>query len=376
MGTLNTMHELYIGVMTGTSVDAIDVALIACDAHNVRLLASHGHPFPEPLRAEVIALCQTGPDEIERLGRLDRQLARLMAEAVLALLDKTGISADQIRAIGSHGQTVRHRPEGQDGFTLQLGDANTLALLTGIAVVADFRRRDIALGGQGAPLVPAFHKAVFQSEQESRVIVNLGGIANITVLPKDPAAPVFGYDTGPANTLLDAWSLRHRGTVLDDGGRWAASGQADERLLTALLKDDYFARPAPKSTGREYFHLAWLDSQLAQQPASLPAHTVQATLLELTARSVADAVHQALPTTGSVFLCGGGVHNHTLVTRLQALLPQLTLSTTDALGVGADWVEAMAFAWLAQRYCHGLPGNLPEVTGASRAAVLGGYYPS
>ncbi|MBI2381419.1 MAG: anhydro-N-acetylmuramic acid kinase [Gammaproteobacteria bacterium] len=366
--------ELYIGLMSGTSVDALDVALVEIGAQT-RLLAAHAHEIPDDLRAAVHGLCASGEREVERLGRLDRVLARLFAEGVQAILSKTGIPASAVRAIGSHGQTVRHHPDGPDGFTLQLGDANTLAVLTGIPVVADFRRKDIALGGQGAPLLPIFHNAMFRQAGAARAVVNIGGIANITVLPAEPTAPVFGYDTGPGNTLMDAWSERQRGMRLDEGGEWAASGKSDEGLVAAMLQDPYFARAFPKSTGRELFHLNWLDGHLARRDRELEAEDVQASLLQLTTRSIAAQVRQQIPVGGAAYLCGGGVHNRALILALRAALPGLDVQTTDMLGIGADWVEAMAFAWLAYRHCHGLPGNLPEVTGASRLAVLGGYYP-
>lgn len=369
-------NELYIGLMSGTSVDAIDAALVEIGDSGVRLLASHSHGLPDTVKAAVIALCRPGPDEVQRLGALDRVLGELFAEAVLALLGKTGIPATAVRAIGSHGQTVRHHPDGPQGYSLQLGDANTIAARTGIPVVADFRRKDVALGGQGAPLMPGFHKAVFRNADSDRAVVNLGGIANITVLPKDPDQAVWGYDTGPANGLMDAWSFQHQGVMLDEGGAWAASGQVDWSLLARLLAEPYFLQAPPKSTGRELFNMDWLARNLAGAGERARPEDVQATLLELSARSVAEAVKSALPAGGSVFLCGGGVHNRALLARLRALLPEYGVAPTDTLGVGADWVEAMGFAWLAQCHCHGLPGNLPEVTGARRLAVLGGYYPA
>lgn len=369
------MSELYVGLMSGTSVDAIDAALVEIEADSVRLLASHSHAIPDAVRAAIICLCRPGPDEIIRLGMLDRTLGELFADATLTLLGKASIPAEAVRAIGSHGQTVRHHPDGPHGYSLQLGDANTIAIRTRIPVVADFRRKDIALGGQGAPLVPAFHNAVFRSPESDRAIVNIGGIANITVLPHDPAQRVYGYDIGPGNTLMDAWSFKHRGVMVDEDGAWGGSGNVLLNLLTRLIAEPYFLQRAPKSTGRELFNLDWLSRIIGEVGAQLRPEDVQATLQELTARTIADAVKQALPRGGGVFVCGGGVHNQALMARLRALLPEFGVAPTDALGVGADWVEAMAFAWLAQRHLFRLPGNLPEVTGARSPAILGGYYP-
>lgn len=366
------MSELYIGLMSGTSMDAIDAVLVDF-SQGIRLLGTHSVPLPEELRHRVAALCRSGPDEIERMGRLDVELGERFAEAALAVLGTSEHAAGQVRAIGSHGQTIRHRPQAHPAFTLQIGDPNVIAERCGVPVVADFRRRDMAAGGQGAPLVPAFHAGVFGSPRD-RVILNLGGIANITVLPGGHPDAVRGHDTGPANLLMDAWCLRHRGEAYDAGGAWAASGDIHSGLLVRLLAHPYFGRPAPKSTGREEFNLEWLlgeISELAQEP--LP-EDVQATLLELTARSAAEGILATGLPPGEVLLCGGGAYNQRLWQRLEALLPGWTLLSTAELGLAPTWVEATAFAWLARQTMLGHAGNLPAVTGARGPRVLGAIY--
>jgi anhydro-N-acetylmuramic acid kinase len=362
--------EYFIGALSGTSIDGIDVAVVAFEPRPA-LVASHSMPYPAELRGDLLALCVPGDNEIDRLGRADVQAGRVFAQAVLALLAKAGLQPADIRAIGSHGQTIRHRPGGDAPFTLQIGDPHVIAAATGIPVVADFRRKDLAVGGQGAPLVPAFHEAVFRAPGIDRVVVNIGGIANLTVLPGDAGVPLAGFDTGPGNTLMDAWCRRVLGEPMDRGGALAARGSVLPALLAALLADPYFAKAPPKSTGPEYFSMQWLERLLA---AAGPADKadVQATLLALTAQSIADAIGSfpglARP---DVFVCGGGAHNGALMHALQRHLPGCAVDRTDALGVSVDWVEAMAFAWLAYRRLHDLPGNCPRVTGASRPAILG-----
>lgn len=368
--------ELYVGLMSGTSLDGIDAALVDLAAAP-RLLAAATYPLPPGLHAELVALCQPGPDEIERLGRADRALGLELAHAVRQLLAGAGVSPGAVRAIGSHGQTIRHRPAGigipGHPFTLQIGDPTSIAHHTGITTVADFRRRDVAAGGQGAPLVPAFHRAVF-SGARGRAIVNIGGIANVTGLPGQ--GPVLGFDTGPGNTLLDTWIQRQRGEPYDRDGLWAAAGTPLPELLAALLADPYFALPPPKSTGREYFNLPWLEPHLQRLAATADPADVQATLTELTARSIADAI-AALPfAAGEVFICGGGAYNRQLMQRLAALLQPRTVSTTAELGIAPEWVEAAAFAWLAQQTLKGAPGNEPTVTGAEKYCTLGAIYPA
>lgn len=374
---MTTSRELYVGLISGTSLDGIDAALVDFGAAQPTLITAATYPFAPALHSELVALCQPGVDEIERMGRADRALGEALATAVKTLLDKADVAATAVRAIGSHGQTIRHRPRlagdsSPHPFTLQIGDPATIAHRTGITTIADFRRRDIAAGGQGAPLVPAFHRAVFGGRRH-RVIVNIGGIANITALPSEGG--ILGFDTGPGNGLMDAWIRRHQSRSFDRDGSWAATGQPQPTLLAALLADPYFALPAPKSTGREYFHLDWLDQQLAGHPGIAPAD-VQATLLELTATSIAQTI-AALPfVANEVFICGGGAHNCRLMLRLEALLHPRLLANTGELGIAPDWVEAAAFAWLARETLANRPGNAPAVTGADRPCVLGAIHPA
>lgn len=367
------MSELYIGLMSGTSMDAIDAVLVDF-AQGMRLIGTHSLPLPPKLRASLASLCQSGPDEIERMGRADAELAELFAQAVQDLLASAQHHPSHVRAVGSHGQTIRHRPWSRPAFTLQIADPNIIAERCGIAVVADFRRRDMAAGGQGAPLVPAFHAAVFGDRARHRIVLNLGGIANVTVLPAGQPEAIHGFDTGPANTLMDSWCQRKQGKPYDAGGEWAAGGDVDEALLQRLLAHPYFARRPPKSTGREEFHLAWLEQELAACGAAPGDADVQSTLLELTARTVAEAVTSSGLDTGDLLLCGGGAFNTALWHRLHELLPQWALHSTADFGLAPTWVEATAFAWLARQTMLGQPGNLPAVTGACGPRVLGAIY--
>ena len=364
---------LFVGVLSGTSVDAVDAAVVRF-APNPELVATHSLAYPAELRAELLALCVPGENEIDRLGQADVAVGRLFAQTVVELLEKAEVPPGDIRAIGSHGQTIRHRPRTTPAFTLQIGDPNVIATETGFAVVADFRRKDMALGGQGAPLVPAFHEAVFRRAGVDRVIVNIGGIANVTVLSADAAAPVLGFDTGPGNTLLDAWCRESLGDPMDRDGAFAARGRVQPELLSAMTADPFFASRAPKSTGPEYFSLSWLERHIAAV-GRISEADVQATLVALTARTIDEAIAGA---TGGcdaeVFVCGGGVRNPELMRALRERLPGCAVETTAALGVDPGWVEAMAFAWLARQRMLGLPGNCPAVTGASRPAVLGGLF--
>ncbi|MDM5126409.1 anhydro-N-acetylmuramic acid kinase [Aeromonas salmonicida] len=367
------MIERYIGLMSGTSMDGIDAVLVMMDGDELRVEAAISHPWPTA--RELHELCTPSDNEIDRMGVADNLVAREFATATHALLAKAGLTPKDIRAIGSHGQTIRHRP--QLGFTLQIGNAALLAALTGIDVIADFRTMDMALGGQGAPLVPAFHQALFAKPGALRVVLNLGGIANISVLPGN-ADGVYGFDTGPANTLLDGWYRRHQphGGSYDAEGKWAASGQLIPALLEKLLTHPYFAAPAPKSTGREMFTLDWLDDELAG--SGYAPVDVQRTLQALTCHSIARQL-PALDEAGGgaeLFVCGGGAHNAPLLSELASLLPHWRIASTFDLGLAPDWVEGAAFAWLAQRFIHRQPGNLPAVTGASRLAVLGALYPA
>ena len=370
-------NGLYLGLMSGTSLDGVDCALVDLSGPPA-LAATRFLPYPLGLRDALLELSQSGSDELERAGRLSVELSALYATAVNGLLAEAGIEAAGIAAIGCHGQTVRHRPE--SGFTVQLVNPALLAERTGIMVVADFRSRDIAAGGQGAPLVPAFHAVCFRSTQRHRVVVNIGGIANLTDLPAPPNGAVRGFDSGPGNILLDVWASQHLGTHCDRDGRLASTGTVIPDLLERMLNDEYFDRPPPKSTGRERFNAKWLAAKLGDERdyrhAGHAAADVQATLAELTARTIAGAIERCCPGAEDVFACGGGVHNPDLMRRLQAGLGDRHLATTDALGVPADWVEAMAFAWLARQALNRSSGNLPEVTGARGPRVLGAVYPA
>ncbi len=362
------MNEIYIGLMSGTSADGVNAALVDLSENKPVLVGTVYHPFPPPIRHAILALYEPGPDEINRLGELDVVLGKIFANAVLELLQKTNISKENVRAIGSHGQTIRHHPQKTHPFTLQITDPNVIAAETGIITVADFRRRDVALGGQGAPLVPAFHQAIFADEKQNRVIVNIGGIANISVLANN--SPILGYDTGPGNALLDAWIEKHLQQSYDKNGAWASQGIMQAALLKTLLQDPYFTKPFPKSTGREYFHLAWLEKHITQTYSPLD---VQRTIVELTAITIAAAIKHHFQ-TAEVFICGGGVHNTFLMERLKALLPEYLLQSTHAFGVDPDWVEAMAFAWLAQQTLQKKSGNIASVTGARSNCILGGIF--
>jgi len=365
------MH-LYIGLMSGTSLDGIDAVLVSWDEDNRhQLLTTHRHDIPADLHLALQNLLHPGDHELDREGEADMRLGQVLAEAVAELLGKAGKTASEIRAIGSHGQTIRHRPHLATPFTRQIGNPSVIAELTGITTVADFRARDIAAGGEGAPLVPGYHAAAFQKPGADRAVVNIGGIANVTWLPGD-TGPVIGFDTGPGNTLLDQWILRHLNARHDANGSWAAGGSLLTNLLQRFRADDYFTQSPPKSTGRERFHLDWILSKLSGNES---AQDVQCTLTELTASTIADALLQQLPRPPrEVFLCGGGAHNRELVKRLQLRLNKIPVSSTESLGLHPDWVEAVAFAWLAHQTLGGHPGNLPSVTGARRPVVLGGIY--
>ncbi len=363
--------DLYLGLISGTSADGIDAALVEFEPQ-LRLVAGRTYAWDAATRECLIALGQGGEAKsLDELGELDVRVARAFADAVEKLIGEAGIDRADVRALGSHGQTVRHRPEAAFPFTWQLGDGNVLAERCGIATVADFRRRDVAAGGHGAPLMPAFHAAMLRSPGEDRAVLNLGGIANLTLLPRE--GEVRGFDTGPANALLDAWCERHTGNAFDAGGAFAAQGRVDDALLARLLDEAWFALPPPKSTGREQFHLPWVESRLRGDEA--PAD-VQATLLELSAATVADALRATQPQTKRVLACGGGVHNPALMERLAAWLPDATVESTAAHGLDPDFVEAMGFAWLARETLAGRPGNLPSVSGAKGPRVLGVVYPA
>lgn len=366
------LSSIHLGLISGTSADGIDAALVRFEPQ-CELVFGRTYPWEPALRQRLIALGQGGAaTSLDELGALDTTIALAFAETALRAIDDAGLTPAQIRAIGSHGQTVRHRPEGKAPFTWQMGDGNVIAERSGIATVADFRRRDVAAGGHGAPLMPAFHAAMLGDPEEDRAVLNLGGIGNLTLLPR--SGPVRGFDTGPANALLDAWCERHTGQPYDAGGGFAASGQVEPALLAALMDDAWFALPPPKSTGREQFHLAWLESRLGPLPPAPAA--VQASLLELSAATVADALLATQPETRRLMVCGGGVHNGQLLARIAARLPGVVVESTAAHGLDPDYVEAMGFAWLARETLAGRPGNLPSVTGARGPRVLGTVHPA
>lgn len=364
------MTERYIGLMSGTSADGIDGVIAEFDGDRlIGLLGSLHHEYPDVLRRRLIEVSVDQPAiTLAEFSALDAAIGDAFAVAARALIADSGVDPESITAIGSHGQTMFH--DGQNGLTLQMGDAHRIAAATGITTISDFRRLDMALGGQGAPLAPAFHQALFAHATESRCALNLGGIANITTLPADTRGSVIGYDTGPANGLMDEWMLRCTGRPFDDNGLFAAGGTANEAMIAALLADPYFALSAPKSTGRDYFRLDWA---LKSYPAllELAVQDVQASLAQVTVRSVADSVRRTMPDTARLIICGGGSRNAELLRLLGEVLPGIAIDTSDKHGLAPEWIEATAFAWLAMRRMTGQPGNLPSVTGARRAVSLG-----
>jgi anhydro-N-acetylmuramic acid kinase len=360
--------EIYAGLMSGTSLDGVDAVLVDFSQVQPRLIAKHYLPFDDALKNRLLALHLPGHNELHQAQMAGNQLAQLYAQSIFPLLSQANLSAKQVNAIGCHGQTIRHCPE--QGYTLQIGNAALLSELTGITVVSDFRSRDIAAGGQGAPLVPAFHDHVLRHPGIHRVIVNIGGISNLTNLQLNGGG-TSGFDCGPGNLLMDAWCMQHLGKHYDENGTWAASGQVLPNLLAQMLDEPFFALPPPKSTGRDLFNTTWLQNKLR---GNEHAEDVQATLLELTCRAIAQAIQNHCADATEIYLCGGGARNQTLYNRLIEMLPKRNLQTTDALGVNSDYLEAIAFAWLAQQALHGKPANLPTVTGARHPCVLGAIY--
>ena len=352
--------------MSGTSVDAIDAVLLQKSIDEMQLISAFSQPFPEDIKEQIIDLFEPGSNEIERLGTLDRQLGYLYSKCVHQLLSQSNIKPHEITAIGCHGQTIRHRPRNKLPFTIQIGDAHTLAIETNIPVVHQFRQADIALEGQGAPLTPLFHKAWFGNEDEDRCIVNIGGIANITALPR--SGGISGWDTGPGNGLMDAWIKQHRNKKYDHAGGWAARGSVIEPLLNNLLDAPYFALKAPKSTGKEEFTLAWLSQFEVDQFA---ATDVQRTLLELTVETISRDILSSEPIPSTAYICGGGAFNSLLLTNLTKRLAPIKVKTTEALGLSPSWVEASAFAWFADQFWHKRPSRIKGVTGATRNSILG-----
>ena len=374
-------HPLYIGLMSGTSLDGVDGVLVRAVPGDAGLQVLHHHhqALPGPLRTALLALNTPAANELHLAALAANGLSRCYAETVAALLRTAGVAPDAVCAVGAHGQTVRHRPGEFDGtgYTLQLLNGALLAEHCGIDVVCDFRSRDLAAGGQGAPLVPGFHAAVFHQPGLAQALLNLGGIANLTLL--DGQGGVRGFDCGPGNALLDAWCLQHLGRDFDDQGAWAASGQVDDALLAALLDEPFLAQPPPKSTGRDLFHPAWLAARLlaaGTQARALPAAAVQASLAELTVRAAEQALRAHLPSARRLLVCGGGAFNQHLMRRLAALLPGVLVASTDSAGLPPLQVEAAAFAWLARAFVQRQPGNCPAVTGAVGERVLGALYPA
>lgn len=367
-----TMRELYIGLMSGTSLDGVDAVVVAIDEHKIELIEHDEYPFPTELRKSILDICTGQATNLPIVGQIDHLLGKLYAKAVHRLLKKAKLLPSAIRAIGNHGQTVFHQPQGNEPFTIQLGDNNLISALTGIDTIADFRRLDMAVGGQGAPLVPAFHQYLFALRDSTTVILNIGGIANVSVIPT--THDVTGYDTGPGNMLMDAWCEMHTGSRFDKNGAWAASGEVDSTLLRKLMSDPYLQALPPKSTGREHYNLDWLQQQLAGNEAP---QDVQRTLCEFTAQSIANAI--SIHKQGDeceLLVCGGGANNSLLMQRLAALLPQWKVMLTSEKGISEDYMEAMAFAWLARQRVHNQPSNLPSVTGAKQSVSLGVIYPA
>ena len=368
----SAIANYYIGIMSGTSLDAIDLVVAQRTADGFKQIAGCAPALPEDLRSQLLKICQDKQVDLLTLGEVDHQFALTCADAVKQLLKDNHFSAGQICAIGSHGQTIFHSPLGKYPFTQQIGDANLIAAQTGITCVADFRRMDMAYGGQGAPLVPAFHQALFAQRGKNRVILNIGGIANISLLTS--TSKVLGYDTGPGNMLMDAWINKVKGSHFDKDAHFAKQGNVQPALLAQLLSEPYFTQPAPKSTGREKFNLAWLEKQLTKlQDASFADSDIQRTLLEFTALTISEQIK--MHNTGcEVFVCGGGALNPLLMSRLQSLMPLHKISDTNALGIDPMFVEAVAFAWLAEQRIFEKTVPLKSVTGAQQDAILGCVY--
>lgn len=365
-------QSLYIGVMSGTSLDGIDIVLVDILANKISLIASDCYPIPDSIRLDLLTICEQKQCSLEKLGEVDHQLGELYASSINDFINKYQI--DNIIAIGCHGQTIYHSPNGEHPFTMQIGDSNIIAAKTAITTIADFRRKDMAVGGQGAPLVPAFHQAIFATQDKNRMILNIGGISNITVLM--PNQPVIGYDTGPGNVLLDAWIMSQLKQSYDKDGNWAKTGQVNQLLLDELLNEAYFKLNYPKSTGRELFNLNWLKQKLLKYAIS--PQDIQATLVELTVQSTIDQL-LVLPNLDQLpcelLVCGGGASNQLIMARFKALLPNWHIATTDELAISGDYMEAMAFAWLAYCRINNITSNIPSVTGAIQSVSLGVIYP-
>lgn len=365
--------EKYVGLMSGTSLDGVDAVLVETNGTEITLLGHADYPMDAQLKSDVLSVCTGQATNLKMIGEIDHRLGHLFADATLHLLNTLSVDPASITAIGSHGQTLFHSPDTQYPFTTQLGDANIIAAKTGINTIADFRRKDMALGGQGAPLVPAFHHTLFGKPESTLIVLNIGGISNISILQKN--SPVIGYDTGPGNMLMDAWIYEHKQKNYDHNGEWARNGIIIHPLLSKLKQHSYFARPYPKSTGRELFNLEWFTQYIENQ--SYKAQDVQTTLLEFTVTTIVDQITKfRVGSETKLLVCGGGAHNQYLMERLQQHLPKWAVSTTNDYNVDSDNMEAMAFAWLAHQRVHDRPSNEPDVTGASRYASLGVIYPA
>lgn len=366
----------YIGIMSGTSVDGIDAVLVDFieESPYIRLIESYTTAFEKDLREDIVKLLETFTIHLQKLGEIDHRLGIAYAQASLELCKKAGIDISEVVAIGCHGQTIFHDPRGKYPFTMQIGDGNIIAAKTGICVVNDFRRLDMAFNGDGAPLTPVFNQCFLYSEKEKRALLNLGGIANITILSKDPSH-VLGFDNGPANCLMDLWIQKHKGEKYDKGGEWAKGGKVDKKLLETMLSDSYFKLKAPKSTGKELFNLPWLEKILSNYP-DVATQDVQATLLELTVVSIVEDIKLYCRDIDALYLCGGGAYNTYLIERVQSELGDIIIDTTEKIGLHPQWMEAVAFAWFAKRRLEMLPANLPSVTGAESLTLLGAVYQS
>ena len=373
------MSQHFIGLMSGTSIDSIDAVLVDFSTAAPAIIQTHSHSIPDELRQEILSLCQPGDNEIERMGQLDKQLGELFANAVKILLSQPECKNINVNAIGSHGQTIRHLPKGPHPFSLQIANPAMIAAQTGITTIGDFRTADIIAGGQGAPMVPAFHANIFCADDSNRVILNLGGIGNITILPagslSDPTQTnITGFDTGPGNLLMDSWTQQHFDKAYDDNGQLAKQGVVNNKLLAILLNDAYFGEKPPKSTGREYFNLDWLNRYLSNFTDTISPLDTLSTLNALTITTVANDILNYAPATTEVLVCGGGTKNSTVLEGLANALTSCQISTTEKYGIHPDWVEAVAFAWLAKRTLAGESGNIPSVTGARQHVILGGIY--
>lgn len=368
--------ELYIGLMSGTSMDAIDCVLVDFSSSMPKSISSLNYPIPEKLHQKITALLTPGDNEVQRVAQTDIELGQLFSQAVLQLLKESQINSGQVIAIGSHGQNIRHCPQSTPAYTVQIADPHGIAELTGITTVADFRKRDLVRGGQGAPLTPLFHQKFFHSEKQTRILINIGGIANVTVLPKLKTRHVVGFDSGPGNTLLDVWHRQHQQQDYDENGAWAASGQINQPLLKRMLADAYFSKPAPKSTGREYFNLNWLKEKIQQSGDNIAAEDVQATLAELTAQTIYSSLENHLDADCEILVYGGGLHNQYLISRIEALTAahNLKLESTEKHGIDPDFLEAICFAWLAKQTLQKKKNPLPQVTGAQQGTLLGAVY--